>query len=74
MEAIEGDLGVSTKCLQGLSTEEIIEILKIAGFSSQKLVAVEISDYNPFIEDWTTGRLVATMFYYFALGFSMRLS
>jgi formiminoglutamase len=74
MEAIDGDLGVSSKCSQGLSTEEIIEILKIAGFSSQKFVAVEISDYNPFIEDWTTGRLVATMFYYFALGFSMRLS
>ena len=68
MEAIDGDLGVSSKCSQGLSTEEIIEILKIAGISSQKLVAVEISDYNPFIEDWTTGRLVATMLYYFALG------
>jgi hypothetical protein len=34
MEAIEGDLGVSSKCPQGLSTEEIIEILKIAGYSS----------------------------------------
>lgn len=73
MEAIEGDLGVSSKCTCGLSTEEIIEILKIAGYSSHKLVAVDISDYNPFIEDWTTGRLVATMFYYFALGLSMRL-
>ena len=74
MEAIEGDLGVSSKCPQGLSTEEIIEIVKIAGYSSQKLVAVDISDYNPFIEDWTSGRLVATMFYYFALGLSMILS
>ena len=74
MEVIEGDLGVSSKCPQGLSTEEIIEILKIAGYASQKLVAIDISDYNPFIEDWTTGRLVATMFYYFALSLSMRFS
>jgi len=74
MEAIDGALGVSKKCTVGLSTEEIVEILKIAGRNSEKLVAVDLSDYNPFIEDWTTGRLVASMFYWFALGLSMRLS
>jgi len=74
MEAIDGVLGVSSRCTEGLSTEEIIEILKITGHNSQKIVAVDVSDYNPFIEDWSTGRLVATMFYNFALGLSLRLS
>ena len=40
---------------------------------SKKLVAIDISDYNPFVEDSSTGRFVATMFYYFTLGLSIRL-
>jgi len=74
MEAIEGALGVSSKCTLGLSTEEIVEILKISGRYSDKLIAIEVSDYNPFIEDWSTGRLVSSMFYWFALGLSIKLS
>lgn len=74
LEAIEDVLGVSNRCKNGLSTEEITEIVKLAGFYSQKLVAIDISDYNPFIEDWSTGRLVASIFYWFALGLSIKLS
>jgi len=73
MEGIEGALGVSTKCTLGLTSEEIVEIVKIAGRNSHKLVALDLSDYNPFIEDWSTGRLGASMFYWFSVGLSMRL-
>jgi formiminoglutamase len=73
IECIENIMGVSTRCSQGIKTDEVIEILKIAGFYSNKISAIDICDYNPFIEDWCTGRLVASMFYYFVLGLSLRL-
>lgn len=73
MESIQSIPGVSTKCPNGISCEEAVEICKVAGFNSQKLVAVDVTDYNPFIEDQITGRLLATMFYYFALCLSARL-
>ncbi len=64
---------MSTKCVKGISCEEAVEVFKVAGFNSQKLVALDVTDYNPFIEDQITGRLLATMFYYFALCLSVRL-
>ena len=74
LENIEGAPGVTTNCLNGgFSTEEAIEICYIIGFHCRKLVAFSISEYNPFVEDWRTGRLLATMFYYFTLGLSKRL-
>ena len=45
----------------------------MAGIKLGKLVAIDINEYNPFVEDWRTGRLVATMFYYFVLGLAKRL-
>lgn len=74
LESVEAAVGVTTNCTAGgFSTEESVEICYLAGLHSQKLVAVDISEYNPFVEDWKTGRLVATMFYYFTLGLSKRL-
>ena len=64
---------MSTKCAYGISCEEAVEVFKVAGLNSQKLVALDVTDYNPFIEDQITGRLLATMFYYFALCLSVRL-
>jgi len=29
-----------------------------------------MGEYNPYVEDWHTGRLSATLFYYLALGLS----
>jgi hypothetical protein len=29
-----------------------------------------MGEYNPYVEDWHTGRLAATLFYYLALGLS----
>ena len=75
LEAIEGVIGVSSPNVHGgLTTEEITEICYISGKYSNKLVAIDVTDYNPFKEDWRSGRLLATMFYYFTLGYSMRLS
>jgi formiminoglutamase len=71
MENIEGVAGVTSNCVTGcIKTEEIIEICYLAGLKLTKLVAIDICEYNPFVEDWRTGRLVATMFYYFTLGLS----
>jgi formiminoglutamase len=70
----ESAMGVSTPCLNGgLSTEEALEICYFAGLYGDKVAAVDICEYNPYVEDWKTGRLVATMFYYFTLGLSQRL-
>lgn len=74
MEAIEGVTGVSIPCVQGFSTEEIVETCHLVGLNEAKLVAIDVTDYNPFIEDWSTGRLLVTMFYYFAMGLSVRLN
>lgn len=32
----------------------------------------DLSEYNPTVEDWRTGKLVANMFYYFCLGVAQR--
>ncbi len=74
LESVESATGVSTNCLAGgLKTEEAIEICYLSGLCGDKVVAFEISEYNPFVEDWRTGRLIASMFYYFAMGMSQRL-
>lgn len=33
---------------------------------------IDVSEYNPTVEEWRTGRLVANMFYYFAMGLVLR--
>ena len=35
---------------------------------SEQLVSVDLSEYNPCVEDWRTGRLAISLFYYFSLG------
>lgn len=72
LEAILGVPGVSKPCQEGISTEDAVGLC-IAAAGSSKVVAIDICDYNPYIEDWQTGRLVATMFYYLTLGLSARL-
>ena len=32
------------------------------------LISIDLSEFNPCVEDWRTGRLAVTLFYYFALG------
>jgi formiminoglutamase len=57
----------------GLTAEESIEIMMLAGHN-EKISSVDISDYNPSVEDFRTGKLVANMVYYFMLGFTARKS
>ena len=58
MESIEGMLGVSTNCLSGgFTTEETIKICYDAGLMlGNSLTSVDICEYNPYVEDWRTGR------------------
>lgn len=56
-----------------LKTEEAVEICYLTGLLGNKVVAFDISEYNPFVEDWRTGRLVASLFYYLTMGMSQRL-
>jgi formiminoglutamase len=55
----------------GLTSEDIIEMMMLAG-KNKKIVTLTISDYNPTIEDYRTGRLLTNMVYYFILGYSSR--
>ncbi len=70
IEAIENAVGVSANCLNGgLKTEEALQIMFDAGNElSEQLVSVDLSEYNPCVEDWRTGRLAISLFYYFTLG------
>lgn len=63
--------GVPKAQKNGLTGEEIIEIMFQSG-RSKKIISVSVSDYNPRIEDWRTGRLISNMFYYFSLGYCSR--
>ena len=53
----------------GLTDEESIEILR-ASASSPKVKIIDISEYNPAVENKRSGKLVARLIYEFALEFS----
>lgn len=63
--------GVSAPGSIGLSAQEALNICFLAG-KSPKVMLVDVSEYNPSVESFRTGRLVALMLYYFLLGFSQR--
>jgi len=63
--------GVSAPGTIGLSSEEALEMCFIAG-KHKNVKLFDLSEYNPAIEDYRTGRLVANMFYFFAMGLSLR--
>eukprot|EP00002_Diphylleia_rotans_P011807 TRINITY_DN2322_c0_g1_i3.p1 TRINITY_DN2322_c0_g1~~TRINITY_DN2322_c0_g1_i3.p1 ORF type:complete len:253 (-),score=63.98 TRINITY_DN2322_c0_g1_i3:29-787(-) len=73
LDAVEGchAPGVSCPATIGLSAEEALEICFEAG-RSPKVRLFDLSEFNPTIEDYRTGRLVVFMFYYFLLGLSLR--
>ena len=56
LESIEGLKGVSSNCLSGgIATEDAVQMVFEAGYRLGKaniLASVDISDYNPFVEDW----------------------
>lgn len=63
--------GVSCPATVGLTAEEALDICYWAG-KTPEVSLVDISEYNPAIESYRTGRLVANMFYYFLLGRKLR--
>lgn len=65
--------GVSCSSPTGLSSEDAIRIAKFAG-SHPKVKLFDLSEYNPQIEEYRTGRLVAMMFHAFLCGYTQRKS
>ena len=64
--------GVSCPATIGLSSEEALQMCFYAG--SNPLVRLfDVSEMNPSIEAYRTGRLVVNMFYYFLLGVASRI-
>jgi formiminoglutamase len=63
--------GVSAPGAIGLSSEDALQICFMAG-KNPKVRLFDMSEYNPLIEEYRTGRLVATLFYYFAMGVASR--
>lgn len=64
--------GVSCPSVDGgLTSEEALEIMLICG-KDHRIQLVDLSEYNPPVEEYRTGRLVANMIYYFAMGFIQR--
>lgn len=51
----------------GLSSEEIIEIAYLAA-NDKRLVSVDITEFNPSIEDYRSGFLLGNIIYYLMLG------
>jgi formiminoglutamase len=65
--------GVSCASPTGLTAQEAIEIAFEAGRCA-KVGLFDVSEYNPAVEEYRTGRLLAMMFYYFCMGVTYRLS
>jgi formiminoglutamase len=63
--------GVSCPAVYGLTSQEALEICFHSGRNPQ-VVLVDASEFNPLQEKSRTARLLVTMFYFFALGVSMR--
>ena len=65
--------GVSCASPSGLTAQEAMELAFEAG-KCPRVRVFDISEYNPLVEDYRTGRLVAMMFYYFCMGLVHRLT
>jgi len=64
--------GVSAVGSVGLSSEEALNICVLAG-SAPHVRLFDLSEFNPVVDEWRTGRMVVNMFYWFAMGVSRRL-
>jgi formiminoglutamase len=63
--------GVSAPGSVGLSAQDALDMCFEAG-RNPKVKLMDLSEYNPIIEGYNTGRLVANMFIYFAMGLVQR--
>jgi formiminoglutamase len=65
--------GVSCPGAIGLSSDDALRICLAAG-EDPRVCLFDLSEFNPTIEAYRTGKLVAAMFYYFLLGLKKRKS
>jgi formiminoglutamase len=63
--------GVVNSSSIGFSVEEMLELCFAAG-ADPNVVAFDVSEFNPDVEELRTGKLIADMFYYFVLGAASR--
>ncbi|KJE88853.1 arginase [Capsaspora owczarzaki ATCC 30864] len=63
--------GVSCSSCIGLSAQDALDICFVAG-RHPNVRLFDLSEFNPAIEEYRTGRLVVMMFYHFALGLAQR--
>ncbi|KAG2387053.1 hypothetical protein C9374_002088 [Naegleria lovaniensis] len=63
--------GVSCPSPLGLSAQQALDICFYAG-TQQKVKLFDLSEYNPTIEEYNTGKMVAAMFVHFCMGYSLR--
>ncbi|KAI9183632.1 hypothetical protein H9P43_004550 [Blastocladiella emersonii ATCC 22665] len=63
--------GVSCASPLGLTAQQALDICYVAG-THPAVKLVDLSEYNPKEEEYRTGRLVAMMAYYFAMGLTQR--
>ena len=63
--------GVSCPGVRGLSAQNALDICFVAG-ANPNVVLMDLSEFNPDIETYRTGKLVAGMFYHFLLGYQSR--
>jgi formiminoglutamase len=59
--------GVSAPATFGLSSDQACQICFSAG-QSLHVKLFDMSEYNPVVEEYRTGKLVALLFYHFVLG------
>jgi formiminoglutamase len=73
LDSVAGDFapGVSCPGAIGLSSDESLQICFAAG-ANPATVLFDLSEFNPEIEPYRTGKLVAAMFYHFLLGYKSR--
>lgn len=63
--------GVSCPAVIGLSAQEAFDICMISGKTAHTKM-LDLSEFNPMVEEKRTSRLVATMIYYFLMGLASR--
>eukprot|EP00762_Andalucia_godoyi_P006700 ANDGO_06152.mRNA.1 Formimidoylglutamase len=63
--------GVSAPATYGLTAWDACQMLKNSGEDS-RVVAVDMSEFNPLVEEYRTAKLVTQMFYHFVAGVAIR--
>ncbi|OMJ76380.1 hypothetical protein SteCoe_24281 [Stentor coeruleus] len=66
--------GVSCPSVDGgLTSEEALELMLLCGKDS-RVLALDLAEYNPIVEEYLTGRLLSNMVYFFIMGYKLRTS